>query len=43
MQHEPVKEQAIAIQPQTIEDFKKNPKIRCTRRTLLVVLSIELV
>jgi hypothetical protein len=40
MQHEPVKEQAIAIQPQTIEDFKKNPKVRCT---LLVVLSIELV
>jgi hypothetical protein len=44
MEHKPPTTQVVFVtQPLGDEDFKKNPEIRSTRRTLLVLLSIQLV
>jgi hypothetical protein len=43
MEHKPPTQVVLVTQPLADEDFKKNPAIKSTRRTLIILLSIQLV
>ena len=43
MECEPVTGPVTMIEPLTVEDFKRNPKIQRARKNLLIVISIQLV
>jgi len=43
MLYQPAAEKTTMIQPLTIEDFARNPEVKKTRRSLIIVLSIQLV
>ncbi len=43
MKYEPAAQRITTIRPFIIEDFKRNPEVKRTRFTLLIVLTINLV
>jgi hypothetical protein len=43
MLYESAEDKTTMIQPLTVEDLKRNPEVKKTRRILIILLSIELV